>query len=165
MTINIQSYPKSVWIFIASFLIIFSLLLGFRNSVPSPTAESDIEYSKYYIRKSDGALITLYLENASTNDQRSQGLMYRDYLPKSHGMIFIFDHPQLVSFWMKNTYISLDIIMLDANGEIRQIHKNTVPESTKSIRANAQIKYVIEINGGEAKKHGLRIGDLLLIDE
>jgi uncharacterized membrane protein (UPF0127 family) len=73
-------------------------------------------------------------------------------------MIFIFDYPEVLRFWMKNTYIPLDIIYLDASGQVVAI-KQMKPLDTSSVSSEREAKYAIEINAGMAEKAGVREGD------
>jgi len=99
---------------------------------------------------------------AQSSLQREKGLMYRKSLPKNEGMLFIFPKEDYHSFWMKNTFISLDIIWLDKNGEVVFISKNNKPclnESCPIIKPTAKAKYVLEINSGLVDQLNLRVGE------
>jgi uncharacterized protein len=102
---------------------------------------------------------TFAVEVAATDEQRQQGLMFRRELPEGRGMLFDFKQDQNVTMWMKNTYISLDMIFIRADGRIHRIAENTEPESTKVIAAGAPVRAVLEVIGGTAKKLGIRPGD------
>jgi uncharacterized membrane protein (UPF0127 family) len=151
-------------IFIIVFLVTLFALLASQLPVMKKNSE-DLLYKKYFIQKSNGTTLPLFLTEAKTERDRSKGLMYTEHLKPTHGMIFIFSHPQVVSFWMKNTPISLDLIMLDEDGIIQEIFYNTLPNSTRSITSNTLIKFVVEINAGETKKFNIERGDLLLKDD
>jgi len=106
--------------------------------------------------------ITYRVEVADTKQKMIQGLMYRKHLKKDSGMIFIFDetHPQPISMWMKNTFISLDMLFIDSSYQIIGIAQNTEPLSLKTISpTKKQTRFVIELNAGEVAKHGIQIGD------
>ncbi len=154
-----MSYLKKYKVFVIAFSIIFVFLL---INLPSTTANNPVrEYRQLHIQKQNGELVTLYLEESITRDQMNLGLMYRENLPPRHGMIFIFPNPEKVSFWMKNTYISLDIIMLDQDGIVKEIHTNQTPRSRKAINSRSLIKYVIELKAGETSSLGIAAGDIL----
>jgi uncharacterized protein len=102
---------------------------------------------------------TFAVEVAATEEQRQQGLMFRRELPEGRGMLFDFKQDQNVTMWMKNTYISLDMIFIRADGRIHRIAENTEPESTKVIAAGAPVRAVLEVIAGTAKKLGIRPGD------
>ena len=87
--------------------------------------------------------------------------MYEKDLAQNAGMLFDFEHEKTVSMWMKNTFISLDILFFDKEAVLFQIHYKAEPFSEKAIRANKPARYVLEINGGISKKLGISIGDKL----
>ena len=92
--------------------------------------------------------------------EQAKGLMYRkEPLGPNTAGLFIYNKPEIRSFWMKNTYIPLDIVFLDENGEIIGIHLNAKPESEESIESPAPAQYVIELDAGEASALALREGD------
>jgi uncharacterized protein len=107
------------------------------------------------------------VEIADSTGERTKGLMYREYLQQDHGMLFIFDEPDVHRFWMKNTLIPLDIIWLDGNGTVVYISENTQPCKAMpcpSYGPSVPAKYVLEINSGLAKEKGIAGGDVLRID-
>ncbi|KFI32555.1 hypothetical protein CG51_01115 [Haematobacter missouriensis] len=101
------------------------------------------------------------VELADTPDSRAYGLMNRTSLPKSNGMLFIYEYPQHVSFWMRNTLIPLDMIFLDARGVITRIHENARPHDETAIDGGSGVLAVLEINGGLARRLGLVQGGVM----
>ena len=99
------------------------------------------------------------VEVATTEEEKTTGLMYRKELPDGQGMLFDFSPEQQVSMWMKNTYISLDMIFIRADGRILRIAENTEPLSTKIIPSGGLAKGVLEVVGGTAEKYGIKPGD------
>ena len=91
--------------------------------------------------------------------ERNRGLMFRQSLPDNGGMLFDYDPPQEVAFWMKNTYIPLDIIFIDATGRIIRIAENTTPLSLEQIPSGGVARAVLEIKGGQSAKLGIKAGD------
>ena len=91
--------------------------------------------------------------------ERNRGLMYRKTLTDNAGMLFDYDPPQEVAFWMKNTLISLDIIFMDANGRIITIAADTTPLSLDRIPSHGVARGVLEIKGGLVAKRGIKVGD------
>jgi uncharacterized membrane protein (UPF0127 family) len=106
-------------------------------------------------------VIQIDVEIADNDDERTQGLMYRFAMEENQGMFFIFPEEDWRSFWMKNTYISLDIIYLNSNFEIVSIQKYTQPKSTYSLPSEKPAKYVLEVNAGFTDKYGIQPGDKL----
>src|SRR5262245_16901511 len=99
------------------------------------------------------------VEIAVTDEERAKGLMYRRELPQGRGMLFDFKRDVNATMWMKNTYISLDMIFIRANGTIQSIAENTTPESEKIIAAGGPVRAVLEVVAGTARKLGIRPGD------
>jgi uncharacterized protein len=99
------------------------------------------------------------VEMATTEEEKTTGLMYRKELPDGKGMLFDFSPEQQVSMWMKNTYISLDMIFIRADGRILRIAENTEPLSTKIISSGGLAKGVLEVIAGTAQKYGIQPGD------
>lgn len=99
------------------------------------------------------------VEMATTPEEKATGLMHRKHLPDGQGMLFDFSPAQQVSMWMKNTYISLDMIFIGSNGRIVRIAENTEPLSTRIISSRGPAKGVLEVIGGTAKKYGIAPGD------
>jgi len=99
------------------------------------------------------------VEVATTEQEKETGLMYRKELADGKGMLFDFSPEQEVSMWMKNTYISLDMIFIRADGRILRIAENTEPMSTKIIPSRGLAKGVLEVIAGTAKKYGIEPGD------
>jgi uncharacterized membrane protein (UPF0127 family) len=105
---------------------------------------------------------TFQVEIADTAEERSKGLMFRDSMPRDHGMLFDFGTPRAVSMWMKNTRISLDMIFLDSRGRVVGVAENTTPFSTATITVEEPVKAVFEVNAGTARRIGLARGARLI---
>jgi uncharacterized membrane protein (UPF0127 family) len=102
---------------------------------------------------------TFTVEIAKTDKERETGLMYRKEMADGRGMLFDFSPEQQVSMWMKNTFLSLDMIFIGANGRITRIAENTEPQSLKIISSGGPAKGVLEVVAGTAKKYGIAPGD------
>jgi uncharacterized protein len=99
------------------------------------------------------------VELATTEEEKTTGLMYRKELPDGKGMLFDFSPEQEISMWMKNTYIPLDMIFIRTDGRILRIAEDTEPLSTKIIPSNGPAKAVLEVPAGTAQKYGIKPGD------
>ncbi len=99
------------------------------------------------------------VEMATTDAEREKGLMYRKELPDGKGMLFDFSPEQQISMWMKNTFISLDMIFIRADGRILRIAENTEPQSLAIISSGGLAKGVLEVIAGTAQKYGIAPGD------
>ncbi len=101
------------------------------------------------------------VEVVSKDEDRARGLMGRTSLPERGGMLFVFQTVQSSAFWMKNTLIPLDMIFIDESGKIVKIHSMAVPHSREVIKSGVPVKAGLEINGGMARKLGLKAGDIV----
>jgi len=100
------------------------------------------------------------IEIADTDAEREAGLMYRQDMADNHGMLFVFEIPQQVSFWMQNTPMPLDLIFVGQDGKIRAI-KHGEPQSEAIISPGVPVRFVLELKAGTAAKDGIEYGDLL----
>lgn len=100
-------------------------------------------------------------EIADTPEESSRGLMFRETMPPTHGMLFDFGDPRLVTMWMKNTPLSLDMVFLSRSGEVAHIAERTKPFSEDIISSGGDVSAVLEINAGVSKLIGLKVGDRL----
>ncbi|MFH1431679.1 MAG: DUF192 domain-containing protein [archaeon] len=106
------------------------------------------------------------VELAVTPDEIMTGLMNREHLPQSRGMLFIFEDEGVHMFWMKNTLIPLDIIWMDPFGKIIYVERDAPPCTTPvcpTYGPAAGSKYVLEANAGYAEKYGVNAGDVARI--
>ena len=99
------------------------------------------------------------MEVADTPETRARGLMFRESMPRSAGMLFIYDRPQRVSFWMRNTPLPLDLIFLDETGTVTRIHRDAIPFDETPIPGGGGVLAVLEINAGLSETFGFTPGD------
>jgi uncharacterized membrane protein (UPF0127 family) len=99
------------------------------------------------------------VELAVSEEQRGRGLMFRRSLPEGQGMLFKFEPDQVITMWMHNTYIPLDMIFIRSDGRILRIAENTTPESDNIISSGGPARGVLEVIAGTARKLGLAAGD------
>lgn len=95
---------------------------------------------------------------ADTPATRSKGLMFVREMPEDVGMLFVYSITRDASFWMKNTYIPLDMIFIDGRGVVHKVHENAVPHDERAIPSDGAVRAVLEINGGLARKLGIKPG-------
>jgi len=98
------------------------------------------------------------VEIADDSEERARGLMYRESMPASSGMLFVYARPQHVAFWMENTLIPLDMIFVDAGGRVLKVHENARPLDRTAIDGGDDVLAVLEINGGMAGRLGIQPG-------
>ncbi|MGO9061061.1 MAG: DUF192 domain-containing protein [Candidatus Binataceae bacterium] len=104
---------------------------------------------------------TVNIELAQTGAQRERGLMYRPELAPDAGMLFIFTAPEHASFWMHNTQIPLDMVFAGSDRRVIGIIPDTEPYSDARLEVNGESQYVLEVNAGFCKEHGVSVGDRL----
>ncbi len=135
---------------ILSFILIISLF---------PTLAFAQKKTLITIANSNNEEYVFTVEMAKSTVQKARGLMFREILCDTCGMIFDFrDRKNPVSMWMKDTKISLDMIGTDINGKIKIIKRNCTPFDETSINLG-EVDFVIEINGGAAQKYKINVGD------
>lgn len=101
------------------------------------------------------------VEVVDTPESRAQGLMFRQELDDNAGMLFDFQQEREVSFWMRNTFIPLDMIFVGADGVVKTIHVNARPHDPTSISSEVPVQFVLEIPGGRSEEIGLKPGDTM----
>ena len=136
------------------------LVIGLGLLASTPKIGSDDPSGALWITTETGTGTHKFVvEVAATPEQQSRGLMYRKSMAADHGMLFILRQPRIVSFWMKNTYIPLDMLFLGRDGTILQIDDMTEPLTEDSHRSGMKVSGILEINGGLAKQLGISVGD------
>jgi len=104
--------------------------------------------------------ISIYL--ADSGPQQRQGLMRIERLDKFEGMLFRYREPRVISMWMKNTYISLDMVFIRQDGLVATISRHTTPMSTVSITSSEPVTMVLELNAGFTEQQSFETGNRLL---
>ncbi len=136
---------------------VFALFFTFMNI---GNAQIVFEKDTLTIFSATGKAHKFDIEIASSNEERSQGLMYRKNMATNAGMLFVYEKPNNIMMWMKNTYIPLDMLFLNSEGKIVYIKENTTPHSTKTISSDQDVIGVLELNAGTAFKLGIKVGDI-----
>jgi uncharacterized protein len=113
------------------------------------------------VRTPGGAVMRFAVEVADDPGERAQGLMHRERMAMSAGMLFVYERPQAASFWMKNTRIPLDMVFADPSGTVTRVHARAIPGDTTQINGGNGVKLVLEINGGLAGRMGIAPGAVL----
>lgn len=106
-------------------------------------------------------LLKLDMEIANTDYETETGLMFRSQMKDSESMLFIFEAEEPRAFWMKNTYVPLDIIFIGANKRIVSIQRNAAPLNEKSLPSDGPAQFVLEVKGGYCDKHNIQAGDFV----
>jgi uncharacterized protein len=146
-----KKHQKEIITFLS--LLLLAVFIAKDENIIFGTAE----YS--FITKNGRFEYTLY--EAKTDPQKTQGLQNISMLPVNHGMIFFFDDNAKPVFWMKNTYISLDLIYLDKDMKVIEIKPNQKPLSEELINTEHFTNYIVELPYGTSKRIGLETSDIL----
>jgi uncharacterized membrane protein (UPF0127 family) len=151
------------WIWTASFAALISLANCAAKPSKSPDIIKNFKTRELVIERSAAPPVRLKVELALSEEEQSQGLMYRESLGEGRGMLFVFDRDKIVSFWMKNTFIPLSIAYINSDGSILEIH-DMRPEDLSLIRSSRSVRYALEVPQGWFDRSGIRPGDRVLIN-
>ena len=111
------------------------------------------------VLKTDSRSAQFQYRDRHHHGERALGLMYRRELPDDAGMLFLYDPPQPITMWMRNTILPLDMIFIGTDGKVHRIESRTEPFSTDIISSDGTVQGVLEVNAGTAAKIGLKTGD------
>lgn len=149
--------------------LIGTVILAFATLLVSTQAEvraqqpQNIAPSPVFLSiESQSGIKRFVVEIADEQAEREVGLMFRNDMPLDQGMLFDFGIDRLVTMWMRNTPLSLDMIFIDRSGSIVRIAPNTTPFSTDIISSGQPVRYVLELNAGVALANGIRSGDQVM---
>jgi hypothetical protein len=158
---------KSKQLFIAAVLLAATALIiifSFLSNKSKPT-NPDIQYYTFnkqgeleFLDPNNNVVKKIDIEIADTQDKTTQGLMFRKTMEEDQGMLFIFDSEDYKSFWMKETYFSLDIIYANSDKEIVTIHSYTMPLAEQTYPSGEPAQYVVEVIAGFTKKYNIKEG-------
>ncbi len=124
------------------------------------TAQADCRPDTLEVR-GQGGVTRFSVEVADSNAERSEGLMFRESMPAAAGMLFVYGSPRRASFWMKDTLIPLDMLFADETGVVTRVHENAIPQDRTPIDGGSGVQFVLEINGGLARRLGITEGAAL----
>ena len=126
-------------------------------AVSAGTAFADCQDDQVEFRGPEG-VSTFSVEIADTAETRARGLMFRKSMDDDHGMLFVYPRQRPVAFWMKNTFIPLDMIFVDETGVVKAVHADAIPHDTTPIPSGAPVRFVVEVNAGIAEAKGIGPG-------
>lgn len=154
------SKPPIKWI---SPMFRFALLLLLMLAGPVLAQEPvTFETDTLRIETEDGRSYPFEIELAITPQQQRRGLMFRDHLADDAGMLFLNGDDRIRRFWMKNTFIPLDILFIRADGTIANIARMTEPESEALIKSDGPVRAVLELRGGLTRELSITAGDRIV---
>jgi uncharacterized membrane protein (UPF0127 family) len=138
-------------------------LIGLVLLVGGSSPAAAVEFARdILVIQARGVTHRFNVEIASDPDARAQGLMFRQEMAPNAGMLFLYPQDQAVAFWMKNTYLPLDMLFIAADGSITQIVKNAEPLSENLIPSDRYVRGVLELNAGTADRLDIQVGDRIL---
>lgn len=105
--------------------------------------------------------VTVDVEIADSDAERQQGLMYRKQLANDDGMLFLFERPQHLTFWMRNTYLPLDMIFIEQSKTVLGVVENAEPLTDTTREVPGVSQYVLEVNAGFSREHGITAGTMV----
>lgn len=141
-----------------------ALLASIVWSCTSQQSDSKMQSSQNAETKMPTILVgtkKLEVEIVQSDEERMRGLMHREQLGENEGMLFVFEEAQIQSFWMRNTFIPLDIAFIDANGKIIDVQRMEPLDETKSYFSPAPVPYVLEVNAGWFERNGVTVGEIV----
>ncbi len=140
--------------------VLFLCIVALAACTPASNGSASGDWHQVEVVSQTGAY-RFTVEIADTPDAQRRGLMFRRSLAEDAGMLFLYEEEQPLSYYMRNTYISLDIIYIDAEGRIVSIARETEPLSERSIPSIAPAIAVLEVNAGTSDRLGFGEGDLV----
>jgi uncharacterized protein len=140
--------------------LLVALPAAARAQTPEPTGpQPTLPREKLVIVSRGGTAHTFDVEMALTDQQQTTGEMFRTSVPADTGMLFVWKTPQDSEMWMKNTLVPLDMVFINADGKIRSIAENTVPQSLAVIDSHGPVLATLELQGGLTAKLNIKVGD------
>jgi uncharacterized protein len=153
MTVNMRSVARRAALYSLGLLIAISVLAD--NTVMAKMRREVLTL------KTKTAEHAIDIEIADTMEEKALGLMFRTSVPDNTGMLFPYGAPQDITMWMRNTYVSLDMVFIRADGVVHRIAARTEPLSEKIVSSEGNVSAVLELGAGAAERLGLKPGDLV----
>ncbi|MEZ5840651.1 MAG: DUF192 domain-containing protein [Hyphomicrobiales bacterium] len=146
----IHKFAAAVWLLLATMLV-----------ACDGTGGPDVADTGHLTLVTDSGRHVYEVELALTPEAQARGLMFRREMAPDHGMLFDFHESREAHFWMRNTYLPLDMIFITADGHVYRIAANTEPLSERIVPSNGPVRAVLELNAGAAEAIGLKPGDVV----
>lgn len=139
-----------------------AFITGCRNDPPESTPAPVVPFredGELTFHRDGQPVSTIVVEIADTDSSRTRGLMQRPSMEENTGMLFVFPTSDYQSFWMANTQMSLDMLFVDTDSTVVEIHKYTRPLSDENIGGSRLSRFVVEVPAGYTDTHGIVEGD------
>ncbi len=141
-----------------SFRLCFLMVLTLFPALPGLSAPDLPNVSVVFFDAKDRELCRFEAEPAVTPEQQAQGLMFRSSLRRRTGMLFLHDRDEVQNYWMKNTWIPLDLIFINGRYEVVHVHRGARPRDETNISSRYPARYILEVNAGEARECAITRG-------
>ncbi len=135
-------------------------LVAYQQNVFSDSPRFDLDLLT--IMRADGGELSLKVEVAVSPEQKQYGLMNRHQIDDDAGMIFVWDDDRMVSMWMKNTYVPLDMLFVRNDGAIVKIITNAEPLNLTNLSSGQTVRAVVELKAGAVQRYGIKQGDKII---
>lgn len=139
-------------------LLVLAMLVPF-GAFAQTAAQPELPKEALTVITKDGVRHEFQVEMAISMEQQTVGLMFRTSVPPDGGMLFDWGRPRVSDMWMRNTVSSLDMLFINADGTIRRVVENTVPQSLATIESRGPVRATLELAAGTAKRLGIHAGD------
>ena len=140
-------------------LLLLGLLIMPMTLHAQTTAQPELPKEHLVIVTRDGTRHDFDVEMALTEQQQTVGLMFRTTIPPAGGMLFDWGAPRDSTMWMRNTVSPLDMVFINADGTVRRVVEDTVPESLAVIESRGPVRATLELAAGTAKRLNIHAGD------
>jgi uncharacterized membrane protein (UPF0127 family) len=159
-------YMKILKIVVSIFSLILVVGLLILSSPLPLSAQQDVEFERdtLSIVARRGDVFEFNVELAETSEQKSRGLMFRREMADNEGMLFLHRRDRVLTMWMANTFLPLDMLFIERDGTIARIEENTIPQSRDVISSRKRVRAVLELNAGTARNLGISAGDKVVYE-
>jgi uncharacterized membrane protein (UPF0127 family) len=151
---------RKISVVLGTLMMLLSANAALPEAAPEPLTA--FPQSLLAIKSATGKVVNFKIWTADTEQREQQGLMFIRDMDEHAGMLFMFPQNQPVTMWMKNTYISLDLLFLNARGKIDYIAAGATPLSETIIGPPTPEYAVLELKGGACERLGIKVGDIVL---
>ena len=157
--VGFMNVKTGIFSFCLAAIVLFFGTVGFAQPNADPNSVFPVEYLE--VVTGNGSF-EFSVEIADEPDERSKGLMFREKMLPTHGMLFDFGKTSPVMMWMQNTPLSLDMIFIKEDGKVARVASNTEPFSQTIISSGEPVSHVLELNAGIARQIGIKPGDKVI---